>query len=551
MKRCIYLLLALFVMIVYSCKKKEKLVEEVTEPTTLTIDSSFALPGDALKIKLNKKPTQQEVTINLGSIQAKAYADGDSGYVFFLPAIAPGKTTVTIPSIKNSNSLSITVRDYTPIADAQVVITEFITKRNSCIDSITKTITGSNYQISQQTLLIINQLKQEWDEQFAKLQANDKGQLAYILKRIMPKPSDFSPNLRKSTNMLTKGLGLSDAAERLMASARKFVTLEIACLVQIPIIAGSLYSLLVAPNPVSALILAGSLISFILLREAVIRQVQIIGSLPGIVEYITDVNTYRVMANEFYNNTEKAIFMNVQYRNIKTTDRNLHADLNNAFEAENELAMEDQEVGKIYAKATQYTSKLKEPYQPYVSSLGKHPLITDIVPAEGDDIIIKSVSDGRINYTTSLAGGNRMIKVTSTSMQEFTFDINLGFKRDLDGTEFTKNLSCVFKPEIDSTEIYKANIVGDWRVVTLDGAGNPSVTQYKTYDASGRVLVTREEFANGNPPNVYNPAWHQENWYVVRSSQGYRYSNQPSGGCPIPLKYPVVAIPCGSVQMYR
>ena len=84
----------------------------------------------------------------------------NSEYVFFLPVVAPGKTAVTIPSIKNSNSLSLTVRDYIPIADAQVVINEFVSKRNSCIDSVTKALAGINYQISPQTAIIINQLKQ-------------------------------------------------------------------------------------------------------------------------------------------------------------------------------------------------------------------------------------------------------------------------------------------------------------------------------------------------------------------------------------------------------
>lgn len=541
MKHIYYLLLISCLVCVSSCKKKDKTdTEIVVEPTTLTIDSSFAIPGDPLKIKLNKKVTQQEVSISISTVQVKAYAASDSEYVFFMPSVAPGKVSITIPSIKNSNSLSLTVRDYTAISDPQTVITEFVSKRNSCIDSVTKVIPGVNYQISPQTLIIINQLKQEWDEQLAKIQGNDKLQLAYILKKIMLQPTDFSLGLRRSAKPLAKGLGITDVGENLMALARRYVTLKIACLVQIPIIAGSLAFTLFAPNPFAAVILAGSIVSFILLREAVIQKAQQVGSLPGIVEGITDAQVYRALATEFYNNTEKAIGMDVQYRNLKTTDQNIHPDISNAFQAESEMLTKDQEVEKMYTKATQYTSKLKEPYEQYDPSIGKLPLITNIVSTEGEKIIVKGVSDNRINYSTSLTAGTKMIKISSTSTQEIPFTINVAYKRALDGFEFKKDISCVFKPQIDSIELFKASIVGNWRIDSYDPNGVLYYVQHKTLMIDGSVYI-RINKPVGEPEVVFNPPKYQERWDVVKDNSGYHLKIEWNV-YPYVLKLPVTFI---------
>lgn len=467
--------LALIVLLI-GCSKKDKTeLPVVVEPTALTIDSSQATPGDALRIELDKKITQTQVFIQIGTTQVKGYAANDSEYVFFMPEAAPGKVAITIPSIKNSNSLSLTVKQYTPIADASVVIAEFANKQNSCIDSIKKIATKINQPISAHTLVMIDQLKQEWNDQLAKLQAADKVQLAYVLKKIMPQPADFSLGFRKANNPVNKLTGVADAAERLMGEARKYVTLKIACLVQIPVIVTSLYSLILAPNPISALLLAGSIGAFIILREAVLQQVQVIGSLPGIVEYITEANVNRVLTNEFYNNTTKAIAMNVQLRNLKTTDRNIHSDISNAFDAESEMAVGDQKVEGMYTKAKEYTTKLKEPYEPYVSGMGRYPLITDVSAVDANEILVTGVSDSRIGYSAFVSGSSQMIKITSTAGQEIPFDINLAFKRTLDRAEFTKKIACLFKPEIASN-------------ISISNASKYPITEGQGYSCIGYVI---------------------------------------------------------------
>lgn len=487
------------ILILAACSKKDKNNPVAEEQTTLTIDSSFALPGDALKIKLNKKITQAEVIINLGTVQTKAYAGNDSEYVFFLPVLAPGTTAITVPSIKNANSLTLTVRDYTAIADPQLVINEFVSKRNSCIDSLAKSIAGSSYQTSPQTALMITQLKEEWDDQFAKLQANDKQLLAYILKKMMPQPAEFSSILRQSNNILIKEQGLIDAGDRLVNSAKKFVTLQIACLVQIPFIVTSLYALILVPNPVSAIILAGSLISFIIFREAAIRQAQYVGSLPGVAESISNASVNRVMANEFNNNTEKTIEVDVLFRNLKSTDQAIQQNISKAFTSENELQTKDREIQTLYTKATQYTSKLKAPYNAYASTIGNYPQVTTTSPGTGSEVIIKGVSDNRISYTSSLTNGNRRIKISSTSTQQINFDINVAVKRPLDGVEFVKNIPCVFIPVPDSTDYYKNLVLGNWTINWYDGPNGDKFMQEDKIEVKPNGIATRYEsrYASG------------------------------------------------------
>ncbi|MEJ8817409.1 hypothetical protein [Lacibacter sp. H407] len=509
-----------FVLMLSACSKKDKNTPAAAAETTiLTLDSAFALPGDPLKIKLNRKITQTEIIVNLGTVQTKAYAGNDSEYVFFLPVMMPGKTAVTIPSITNSNSLTLNVRDYTVIADPQIVINEFVTKRNSCIDSLAKSVAGSSYQTSPETSLMISQLKEEWDDQLAKLQVNDKLLLAYILKKMMPQPSDFSSIFRQSNNILNKEQGLIDAGEKLVSLANKFVILQIACVVQIPIIAGSLIWTVAAPNPISALILAGSIITFIILREAVIRQAERVGELPGILESIFSTNVKRVMANEFNNNTEKTIALDVLFRNLKSTDQTIQQNISKAFTSDNELQTEDREVEKLYTKAKQYTSKLKAPYKPYAATLGTYPQVTNTVPGTGSEIIIKGVSDNRISYTSSLTNGNRMIKISSSSTQEINFDINVAVKRPLDGVEFVKNIPCVFIPVPDSTDFYKNLVLGNWTVNWYDGPNGDKFLQEDKIEVKPNGVATRYEsrYASGLVEQ-YSIAY---SWSVTKSNGNY------------------------------
>ena len=177
-----------------SCSKgtKENVVNPPIKTTTLSVDSVQVVPGDVVVIKINEKITTSEVDLLFNSSTVKGYALGDSSYVFFVPVVAPGTVSLSIPSIEGSNSLSLTIKDYVSISDPQVIINEYVDRRNRSIDSVTKVVVGSNFQPSQESITVFNQMKEEWDLQISKLSSADKNLLAYVLQRNMLDPTSYS-----------------------------------------------------------------------------------------------------------------------------------------------------------------------------------------------------------------------------------------------------------------------------------------------------------------------------------------------------------------------
>src|SRR3990170_5285797 len=109
--------LLLLLAIAIGCSKEDKKMDPAVEATTLSLDTAHVLPGDAVVIKLNKRSTTAEVNIVLNGATIKGYASGDSAYVFIVPVIAVGTTSLSIPAIQNSNTLSLTIKNYTRISD--------------------------------------------------------------------------------------------------------------------------------------------------------------------------------------------------------------------------------------------------------------------------------------------------------------------------------------------------------------------------------------------------------------------------------------------------
>lgn len=533
----------LLCLLAIACNKKDKATPEPPLPTvTLSMDSVYrsALPGDALIVKLNKRTTLTEVNIMLGSSSVKGYANGDSAYVFLMPVLAPGDVSLSIPAIERSNTLTVTIKSYTAISNAQTVINNFTAKRNSCIDSITKVVAGSNFQPSPESITLINQLKEEWDTQVASLAAADKELLAYVLERNMPDPtqSSFTP-LPAGYYGRVEGIQ-SDVADKLVAAAKVHVTVQTVCIATIPPLLVSGIAFLVAPNPVSALIFLGLFTTFVISRESAIRRAQEVGKLNGVAEAITGSTVQRVTAVEFYNNTEKTVSMTVGFRNLKTGDEGLQSDISSAFSKEQTFISKDKEVEAVYNKAKEKTTKLKAAYPSATGSIGKQAQTSMQLPIDGSSIIVKSVSDSRISFTSSLSGTSRKVKITSTATTEFNFDLVLAYKRTLDNKEITQNVACYYKPEFDSTAMYKASVIGYYTVNNYKGNG-PNSRLYADFKADGRteyIIYDDPSWANGYK---FGASWgiQKLNGRYYFSESGFWHYGFGSISPNNPLTYPV------------
>jgi hypothetical protein len=442
---------ALCFLILASCNKSGKKDETNPPPpatATLSLNVTEATPGDAIEIKVNKNNLAGEVTVAFGSTTQKAYVKGDSAYVFIVPVIAPGAVTVSIPSIAGSNTMSLKIASYTPVSDPQAIINDFIEKRNKSIDSIVNPPSVNGFQPSPATLTLLNQLKEEMDLQLSKLSATDKELLSYVMQKNKPDPSAFTQDLL-APSYYAKLSGLQgDVGDKLVAIAKSYVTVQGVCLSTIPIMFASGVALLVAPNPFAAAVFIGAFTTFVISRENAIRHAQEVGRLKGVAEAITDGDAQKLMAVDFSNNQEKTLSMSVSFRNLASTDAGINADVATAFTSEQSFVNKDKEIETLYGKIKtgSWFSKLSAAYTAYVSVIGKVPQATTTLPVDGNNIVVKGVSDNRINYTTSLSGTSRKVKITSTDKDEISFNLKLAYVRTLDGKEITKDIACLYKP---------------------------------------------------------------------------------------------------------
>ena len=521
------------------------------EKITLSLASPFALPGDAIMVRLSKPISQPEVNISVNGGTVNGYASGDTAYVFVVPILAPGMVSVSIPAIAQSNTVSLLIKDYNRISDPQSIIDEFVANRNKSIDSITKVIAGSNFQPSPQSIILLDQVKEEWDLQMAKLSVADRELLAYVLQRNMSDPTTYSFTELPADYFAKPGGLHSDVGEKLVALAQSYVTAHAICVASIPFLLGQTYLFLMAPNPLSAAIFLGLFTTFVISREVAIRRAGEVGKMKGVAEALTESTANKPA--EFLNDTEKSLAVSVSFRNLKAGDASLHAGIAAAYTAEQTFATKDKEVQTMYAKASAKTLKLKGTYPSYQSMIGSSNQANIELPLEGEDIIVKGVSDPRISFSSSLDGKTKKVKINSSATTEISFNLEVGYRRTLDGKVFTKDIACLYKPDPDSLPIYKAAVAGSWTMQWQDPGpqDNDQVDKFRfNADGTGEYYwmkpsgsATGQDIAPSNA--VYEVIWSVRKqgigvWYIDISypnrgwSSSARLFIEPSAHCGEP-----------------
>ncbi|HEY1112163.1 MAG TPA: hypothetical protein VGE66_01320 [Chitinophagaceae bacterium] len=443
-------LTVLCLAVLASCQKSNDNDEPVIPPTdhtTLTLSVADATPGDPVEIRVNKKVPSAQTVVTFNGTAINGYAMGDSAYVIIVPVVAPGKATIVVPALAGANSPELTIKTYTPIADPQAVISEFTDKRQRSIDSLTRGTQGTPFQPSAATLTLLSQLQEEWDVQMAQLAAGDKPLLAYILQKNMPNPAAYSFSPLEASYYARMSGQQGDVGDKLVAIAKEYVTAQTVCVASIPFMLGTGYFFVKAPNPWTGLAFLASFTTFVISREVAIKRAQEVGRLKGVADAILEAFVLKTTGEvEFTNNVERELSLSVGFRNLGSADAGLHSDIGTAFSRESELAAKDGEVESLYAKVSAVFSKLKGAYPTYVTVIGKVAKSTMALPVAGSQVTVKSVSDSRLAFTTTLSGSTRKVKITSTATTEFPFTLTVAYHRSLDNKEITRDIACTFNP---------------------------------------------------------------------------------------------------------
>lgn len=440
------------------CKKEDGPAgPPASDKVTLSLAVASVLPGDAVIVRSSRPVTAPEMNITVNGATVKGFAMGDTAYVFMMPALAPGSVSLAIPGIENSNTLRVTVASYTPVANPDAVINEYVEKRNRSIDSIVQMSADTNFQYNPATISMLRQVKEEWDLQIKNLAAGDKELLAHVLQRNIPDPSQLSfANLPAKYYAKPGGLH-SDVGDYLVAIAKNYVTAHTICVASIPFLIGQTYLFLMAPNPISALVFLGLFTTFVISREVAIHRAEEVGRLKGVAEAVTETEAQKPA--EFLNNGEKTLGMSISFRNLVNDDASLNADIANAFSTEQTFIKKDKEVETMYNKAASKTTKLKGSYPTYKGVIGSKTKTAVTLSLEGEDILVKGVSDPRISYSSFLSGKTRKVKISSEATEDIDFNLKIAYKRTLDGKELSKDIPCTFKKGLSIGDSYQGGIV--------------------------------------------------------------------------------------------
>lgn len=509
------LILLYSLVLLIGCGKKSTEDAPAIPKSVIAIDVSEASPGDAIIVKLNQKNPSPEINISLNGKEVRGYTFSDSAYIFTIPVVPAGAIALSIPSLANSNTLNLNIKSYAPISNPQAVINEYVVKRNEGIDSLTKVVPGSNFQPSTTSIDLLNQLKEEWDLKISTLNPNDKELLAYVLQRNMLVPAQYN------FEQLPPGsyARILDTGDKLVAIAKTYVTIQGICLASIPFMVTSGYAFLAAPNPISGLIFLGFYTTFIVTREVAVRRAEEVGRLKGVAEEITETFAQRT---SFTNLEEKTLYMDIKFRNLVAGDVAIHPDVNVAYTTEQTFANKDRDIEGLHNKIIQKTVKLRGGYPSYNIKIGKSAQGAIVLPVEGEEIIVKGVSDSRITHTVFYSGTTKKVRMESTANVEIPFDLTIAYRRSIDNKEYTKNIQCLYKPEIDSIDYYKSIIPGSWsNVWQYDFANNGVFSFYQedyiTLSAGGNALWTSTRDYTGATHNYSNPL----SWSVYKSGNIY------------------------------
>lgn len=500
-----------------SCSKDEN-QDVVNTPTTTiskyTLVETEATPGDIVEIRSEQKVIEESINITLNNSSVNAYATGEYSYKFIVPVLNSGNYDIKLPNLDENSILTLKINTYTSITKPEEIIDGFVIKRDKCFEEMKKI--GS----SPEMLTLIDQIKQEWDFQYSKSSAEDKKLLAYMLQKNNINPEWFSSTKPFPDSYYNKlNNSSTDIGDALVTEAKVFATINVICVGSIAATVTTAGLFAKWPNGITASAFVASFSTFIITRDLLIKKGLEVASLKGFAESISDVFTQKIASLELVNDMENDISMTMGFRNLNGADRNIQADITNAFNAESEMTVEDSKIKNLYENAIKFTEKLKGLYPSYISVIGNKPQRKMNLTVLDKDIIIKGSSDPKINISTSLVGDIRKIKATSESKDDLNFYLKIGYRRSIDGKELTKDIPYIFKAikTIDSTAYYTKLMIGE---CTLN-FGTSKEKQFYILKEDGSFLQTGGVDGNGNSYTTHECVSKYNTWYVYKGTKGY------------------------------
>ena len=516
-------MIALATLMLSGCEKLGLGEQTPVRRIALTIDSKNVAPGDLITIRLDAPVTGKTTTIMVRDVAAKGFASGDSAYSFLIPVVAAGNASVRLPGLKGSDTLQVTVRSVAPVVDPGKVLADFAVVRNRCIDSLMKQIPGADFTPAVQTQAMFKQLQDEWDHQLSLMTAAERELMAYHVRARMPDPSQFSFT-PKPAGYYGRPEGTEDIGDELIIQARSFVFASVAAVASGwgLTIAGTVF--LLSPNPITAGVFLAVLTTYVVMKELAARRAAEVGRLNGIPEAIAETGAQQPdAAPEFQVGTERTLSLKIHLRNLRMGDQSLSTDLAQAFAEDASLEGVEKRIKSGFDSATIHLKHIKTAYNPYTGRIGRMPVGKLVMQVPGNEIIVKGLSQSRLQYDTRMVGTDHRLRITSSTLTtDADFNIMLAYKRKLDAKEFTASLPATFK-------VIRFVMSGMWRLIHYKNDSRTTMSQSDLIDfGAGSTTgfgLSYIAYPSGithtfNPPRQWNQQFRPDTYKLNMTSPG-------------------------------
>ncbi|MCC9167991.1 NHL repeat-containing protein [Pontibacter sp. XAAS-A31] len=367
--------------------------------------------------------------INVAGIDVRAVAADDNQLMFLMPAVPSGKATVDFSGAGFQKQAEITVGNYATITNTDAVAAQFTNEIGEIATRLEAHMNDADIQLDARYITVLNEQRQVMEENFAKLSAEEKLQVAYFFRSNMPNDEDFILNTGKpESNLRTTGTTSGeDVGEELVSTAKSFGRNVVKA---IPFTYAG-FKLILLPSPwlVDKVAAAGFLTAGFVYSLHALSDLKKVSSLTGVLEEITGAERMAgPTAGEilFYKDKVKLLSVKASFRNLNQSDKNSTV---------SEIASLFTYVTKfqdLYDKTVSIANKVKSWFPTsgtdipaYANPIGAKPLVKEYA-LPGSKLSIKNVSDPAIQLaaTTAESGMNVTAKsATITQDKAFSFDI--------------------------------------------------------------------------------------------------------------------------------
>lgn len=486
-----------------SCTKKDNtdVPPVVTPPSTndIALITTSAVPGELVVAQANFRPAKDTATILVGGKQVMSMVIESNRVVFIMPELTAGTNAlIQFQKIGVNKQLPIPVGNYTVITQPDVILNEAMQEQNEIVQNLAEYKNDPIIQFDQQYIQVIQYINQGIAAKYATLNADEKKQVAYVLRSNMRNADDYKMEPLNPLFYARTEAIIPDAEDQAWIRSGLVLALGAVGLTEMATgIAAVAAAIAVAPAPIFGILIGtgAAIAGAWLFLEGVEDVWKAYAEAKALIKMVS--KTDQGIVAEATLELEKDVNRSVTFKGTFRTPVQSDASSSNALLKKIVSAI--QKVKTAHAKMVEGYQIIKffflgnPPDVPADNlQLATQPF-SKAIAMQGQKLILNNVSNPAISITYTREDAALIIKATSgTITQETPFSFNVVYTNPTTGSTITENISCLYKVQ---APVYKLEYVSG-SGQTYIGGGMPSPMIFRIKNITANNYVTNLSAAN-------------------------------------------------------